>query len=81
MLGHSFEQCISIAFMAEEEQDYSLALSYLIKASQLATSHTEISQCHKAMDICLSALEHNPICREDILLLRRKHLNSNHLVI
>lgn len=76
MLGQSFEQCISIAFMAEEEQDYSLALSYLIKASKLASSDAETAQCQQAIDICLTELESCSPHDEDLLVLRQRHLSS-----
>lgn len=77
MLGNNFEQCISIAFMAEEDHDYAAALSYLIKAIKLAKTHSETTQCQSAINICLNELESNCPHDEDLLILRKYCLESN----
>ncbi|MFC3151187.1 hypothetical protein ACFOEK_09130 [Litoribrevibacter euphylliae] len=71
MLGNTFEQCISIAFMAEEDHDYAAALSYLIKAMKLAHSAEEASQCKSAINICLNELEVQTPHTEELLILRK----------
>lgn len=81
MLGNTFEQCISIAFMAEEDHDYAAALSYLIKAIKLAESAQEASRCKTAINICLNELALQTPHSEDLLILRKycmdKPLSSN----
>ncbi|GLQ30126.1 hypothetical protein [Litoribrevibacter albus] len=76
MLGNTFEQCISIAFMAEEDHDYAAALSYLIKALKLANSVSETVQCKSAINICLNELEGQTNHDEQLLILRKYCIDS-----
>jgi hypothetical protein len=71
MLGNTFEQCISIAFMAEEDHDYAAALSYLIKALKLADNSSDTIRCKSAINICLNELEANCHHDEQLLILRK----------
>ncbi len=75
MLNNNFEQCINIAFIAEEDNDYAAALGYLIKAIKVARTPKENDQCQHAMNICLNELKENSPHDEDLLLLRERCLN------
>jgi hypothetical protein len=77
MLANNFEQCISVAFMAEEDHDYATALSYLIKALKMAKTDSENIRCQSAINLCINELEDCSPHNKDLLMLRRYCIDAS----